>query len=157
MTEPKANPFKNLLDSRRQPTDAPEPATPQTPTDGAAQSLSDDPISPRRKGEKAKRRNPEPAPPPATPPIADPPRSPKRGRPATGKRSNPGWIGRTYYIQQSTDQAIEAELLALKHEGRAIDKSQLVDALLMAWVQFRQGEKAELLLKAIEDINQGES
>lgn len=153
MTEPKANPFKNLLDSRRQPTDAPEPATPPTPTDGAAQSLNNDRISPRRKGEKAKRRNPEPAPPPATPLIADPPQSPKRGRPATGKRSNPNWVGRNYYIQQSTDQAIEAELLALKHEGRAIDKSQLVDALLRAWVQFRQGEKAELLLKAIERQN----
>ena len=150
MTEPKANPFKNLLDSRRQPTDAPETATPPTPTDGAAQSLSNDRISPRRKGEKAKRRNSEPAQQLEKTPITDPPRSPKRGRPATGKRSNPGWIGRTYYIQQSTDQAIEAELLALKHEGRAIDKSQLVDALLMAWVQFRQGEKAELLLKAIE-------
>jgi len=150
MTEPKPNPFKNLLDSRRQPTDAPEPATPPAPTDGAAQSLSNDRISPRRKGEKAKRRNSEPAQQPATPPITDQPRSPKRGRPATGKRSNPGWVGRNYYIQQSTDQAIEAELLALKHEGRAIDKSQLVDALLRAWVQFRQGEKAESLLKAIE-------
>jgi cytoskeletal protein RodZ len=150
MTEPKANPFKNLLDSRRQPTDAPESAPPTPPDDGAEPSPTSNRISPRRKGEKAKRRNSEPSPPPATPPIADPSPAKKRGRPATGKRSNPGWVGRTYYIQQTTDQAIEAELLALKHEGQAIDKSQLVDALLMAWVQFRQGEKAELLLRAIE-------
>lgn len=143
MTEPKINPFKILLTSRQSP-EPPAPETPTSPNDGAA------PISPRRKAEKPKSRKSSPVTPLDPTPTPDPSPPAKRGRPATGKRSNPGWIGRTYYIQQSTDQAIEAELLALRHGGHAIDKSQLVDALLMAWVQFRQGEKAELLLKAIE-------
>lgn len=70
----------------------------------------------------------------------------KRGRPATGKRSDPDWIGRTFYIQKGTDLDIEEELLKLKRQGIEIDKSELVDLLLAAWVKFRQGENIEILL-----------
>ncbi len=75
--------------------------------------------------------------------------APKRGRPATGKRSRPDWIGRTYYIQKSTDLCIESELLELKRRGEMMDKSELVNALLQAWVQWHQGADMEALLREI--------
>jgi hypothetical protein len=71
-----------------------------------------------------------------------PQESKKRGRPATGKRSNPDWIGRTYYIRKETDLDVESELLKLKREGIELDKSELVDFLLGEWVKSRQGNKA---------------
>ena len=73
----------------------------------------------------------------------------KRGRPATGKRSDPGWLGRTYYVRQATDLDVEEELLNLKRDGVEIDKSELVDSLLAAWVKWRNGEQANILLGKI--------
>ena len=75
-------------------------------------------------------------------PQKQPQEAKKRGRPATGKRSNPDWIGRTYYIRKETDLDVESELLKLKREGVEVDKSELVDFLLGEWVKSRQGEKA---------------
>ena len=46
----------------------------------------------------------------------------KRGRPAIGKRSDPKWIGRTYYIRKETDLDVEDELLRLKRRGIELDK-----------------------------------
>lgn len=66
----------------------------------------------------------------------------KRGRPATGKRSDPEWIGRTYYIRKETDLNIEGELYNLKRQGIEVDKSELVDFLLGEWVKSRIGKKA---------------
>ncbi len=76
----------------------------------------------------------------------------KRGRPATGKRSDPNWIGRTYYIRKETDLDIEAELLQLKRQGIELDKSELVDALLTGWLKWRQGENIHLYLSEISPI-----
>ena len=59
----------------------------------------------------------------------------KRGRPANGKRSDPNWFGRTFYIRKQTDDLLESALFKLKREGIELDKSQLVDALLNAWSQ----------------------
>ncbi|MBW4541591.1 MAG: hypothetical protein KME43_20960 [Myxacorys chilensis ATA2-1-KO14] len=72
-----------------------------------------------------------------------------RGRPATGKRSNDDWIGRTYYIQRETDLDIEDELLKLKRQGIEVDKSELVDLLLSAWVKWQQGENIEIQISEI--------
>lgn len=72
-----------------------------------------------------------------------------RGRPATGKRSNEDWIGRTYYIQRETDLDIEDELLKLRRQGHEVDKSELVDLLLSAWVKWRQGENMESQISEI--------
>lgn len=72
-----------------------------------------------------------------------------RGRPATGKRSNDDWIGRTYYIQRDTDLDIEDELLKLKRQGIEVDKSELVDLLLSAWVKWQQGENIEIQISEI--------
>ena len=81
--------------------------------------------------------------PEVTPPTEEQPKeSKKRGRPATGKRSNPDWIGRTYYIRKETDLDVESELLKLKREGVELDKSELVDFLLSEWVKSCQGDKA---------------
>lgn len=73
----------------------------------------------------------------------------RRGRPANGKRSDPNWIGRTYYVQTETDLDVEEQLLKLKREGKELDKSELVNALLGAWVKWRQGEDSELLIGEI--------
>jgi len=74
-----------------------------------------------------------------------PPAAParKRGRPATGKRSDDAWIGRTFYIKRETDLDVEQELLRLKRQGIEVDKSELVDLLLAAWVKWQQGENLE--------------
>ncbi len=73
----------------------------------------------------------------------------KRGRPATGKRSDPDWIGRTYYIRKETDLDIEDELIKLKRAGINLDKSSLVDFLLAAWVKWRKGENIEIQMSEI--------
>lgn len=73
----------------------------------------------------------------------------KRGRPATGKRSDPEWIGRTYYIRRETDLDVEDELLKLKRSGVELDKSELVDALLTIYVKWRKGENIENQLDEI--------
>lgn len=82
-------------------------------------------------------------------PKSTPPDTKRRGRPATGKRSDPNWIGRTYYIRKETDLNIEDELLQLKRQGIELDKSELVEELLNAWVKWRQGEDSEILLSEI--------
>ena len=80
----------------------------------------------------------------------------KRGRPATGKRSDDAWIGRTFYIQKETDLDIEDELLKLKRQGIELDKSELVDKILAAWLQWRQGENSEFLLSEISPRRKSE-
>jgi hypothetical protein len=54
-----------------------------------------------------------------------------------GTRSDPDWISRSYFVRVTTDQQIEQELLRLKLAGVAIDKSDLVDALLTAWLKWQ--------------------
>jgi len=75
--------------------------------------------------------------------------SKKRGRPATGKRSDPDWIGRTYYIRKETDFDVEDELVKLKRAGINLDKSELVDFLLAAWVKWRKGENIDTHISEI--------
>ena len=76
----------------------------------------------------------------------------KRGTPATGKRSDDNWIGRTYYVRRETDLDIEDELLKFKRSGIDIDKSELVDQLLSAWVKWQKGENIEIQLSNISPI-----
>ena len=80
-----------------------------------------------------------------SPPTIVPPQK-KRGRPATGKRSDEAWIGRTYYVQRETDLDVEDYLLKLKRQGIEIDKSELVDFMLAAWTKWQQGENIDILL-----------
>ena len=96
---------------------------------------------------------------PALLPIQNPtpPEPKKRGRPATGKRSDNAWIGRTFYIQRETDLDAETELLSLKRQGIELDKSELVDQLLSAWVQWRKGENIDSLLPGISPIQKSKN
>ena len=73
----------------------------------------------------------------------------KRGRPATGKRSDPNWIGRTFYIRKETDLDIEDELIKLKRAGINLDKSSLVDFLLDAWLKWRKGDNIDFYISEI--------
>lgn len=113
------SPFKKLFENRESPVVEPKAVEAPAP-------IEQPKTSPQ----------PEKAPPQ--------PQSPrKRGRPATGKRSDDAWIGRTFYVQRENDFDVEDELLKLKRQGVEIDKSELVDALLAAWVKWRQGENIE--------------
>lgn len=80
-----------------------------------------------------------PAPPPtlgvpAPEPVAvtDPPR---RGRPPTGKRSNPDFEQVTAYIRRDTNLQTK---IALLQEGDTRDFSDLVEELLQAWLIKRR-------------------
>ncbi len=124
----KDNPFRKAIASR-QPTEASEP-----------ESVLDIESAPL----------PVTQPTPVQAPISLEPK--KRGRPATGKRSDNAWIGRTFYIQRETDIDTEGELLNLRRQGVELDKSELVDKLLSAWVQWRNGENLDKLLSEISPI-----
>ena len=112
MSNPKPSPFKKLFETKE---------SPEQPLEATFESNVT--------------QTPTPL---ATAPIQEEPR--KRGRPATGKRSDDAWIGRTYYVKRSTDLDVEEELLKLKRRGVEIDKSELVDFLMSVWVKWQQGE-----------------
>jgi hypothetical protein len=116
----KPSPFKKLFETKEEPQIEPEQLT---------QATTDSNVTPT------------PTPPPPAP-TQEKPR--KRGRPATGKRSDDAWIGRTYYVKRSTDLDVEEELLKLKRRGVEIDKSELVDFLMAVWVKWQQGENVDL-------------
>ncbi|MTF40396.1 hypothetical protein [Cyanobacterium aponinum] len=76
----------------------------------------------------------------------------KKGRPSTGKRSNPDWIGRTYYVKKEVDFDVADQLLQLKRQGIDLDKSDLVNFLLGEWVKSQQGENATFRIGEILDV-----
>jgi hypothetical protein len=90
-----------------------------------------------------------------TPAPAGKAKAKKRGRPATGKRSDEGWINRAFYVQESTDIDLEDEINKLRREGVKMDKSDLVDACLVAWLKWRKGEQADLCLGDISPRRKG--
>jgi len=71
------------------------------------------------------------------------------------KRQDPDWLTRTYYVKKSTDLEVEDELLALRREGVELDKSDLVDALLAAWVAYRRGMAPDQALEQVSPKRQG--
>lgn len=73
----------------------------------------------------------------------------KRGRPATGKRSDRHWYGRTFYVRKNTDIIVEDALYQLKRRGVDLDKSDMADALLMAWGAVYLGEQDDFLISDI--------
>ena len=125
----KENPFKKAITSHKQTTESVAPEV--APTDEKAEPMQETPV--------------------AAPPASQlaPPTERKRGRPATGKRSNDAWIGRTYYVRRETDLDVEDALLRLKRQGIEVDKSELVDLLLGAWVKWQQGENIEIYISEI--------
>lgn len=129
----KDNPFRKAIASRQQT----EPSEPEAVLNVESASV------------------PFTQPPPVQASISLEPK--KRGRPATGKRSDDAWIGRTFYIQRETDINTEGELLNLRRQGVELDKSELVDKLLSAWVQWRNGENLDKLLSEISPIQKSKS
>jgi hypothetical protein len=89
---------------------------------------------------------------PAIPVEQSEPVQRKMGRPATGKRSNKEWVGRTYYVRDTTDFDVTEELLVRKRQGQEIDKSELVDMLLTAWVAWQRGGDLEICLSEVSPI-----
>ncbi len=85
---------------------------------------------------------------PKTKTILDPDKKRGRGRPSNGKRSNRGWISRTFYIRKATDDRLQQAIFSLRRSGIEVDKSQLADALLNAWAAVELGE--------VEDFHIGE-
>ena len=63
------------------------------------------------------------------------------GRPRNGKRSNPEWVGRTFYVKSETDLTLGIAIATLKAQGVQLDKSDLVEMLLSEWLEMRPGEK----------------
>jgi len=118
----KPSPFKKLFETKEEPQIEPEQLTEATTDSNVTQT------------------------PTPTPPVPTQNEPRKRGRPATGKRSDDSWIGRTYYVKRSTDLDVEEELLKLKRRGVEIDKSELVDFLMAVWVKWQQGENIDLLI-----------
>jgi hypothetical protein len=125
-----ANMFKKLAQNRQKSTEAKAETKPQEETTPSVTAIP------------PKQNQPE---------VEIPPEllNKKRGRPATGKRSDPDWIGRTYYIRKENDFDIEDELVKLKRAGINLDKSELVDFLLAAWVKWRKGENIDIQLSEI--------
>ena len=142
-----ANMFKKLAQNRQKSL----PAKPEVETELETKSVPKSKPSKETKAKTktpAKKTTPKPTPEEKPPEPEVTPEEPtkKRGRPATGKRSDPDWIGRTYYIRKETDFDVEDELVKLKRAGINLDKSELVDFLLAAWVQWRNGENIGIQL-----------
>ncbi len=120
----KENPFKKAIASHKQSVES--VADEIAPTDEKLELMQETSIAAQ----------------PASP--STPPTERKRGRPKTGKRSDDSWIGRTYYVRRETDLDVEDALLRLKRQGIEVDKSELVDLLLGAWVKWQQGENIDI-------------
>jgi hypothetical protein len=56
----------------------------------------------------------------------------KLGRPATGKKNDPDYVGFTTYIRKETHRAVKIGLL---QEGEGRELSELVEELLSNWVK----------------------
>ena len=125
----KENPFKKAIASHKQTTESVAPEV--APTDEKAEPMQETPVAAQPASQHA------------------PPTPKKRGRPATGKRSDDSWIGRTYYVKRETDLDVEDALLRLKRQGIEVDKSELVDLLLGAWVKWQQGENIDIHISEI--------
>ena len=143
-----ADMFKKLAQNRQKST----PAKAESKSEEVTKPIpkSEPPKKTKTKAKtktQAKKTPPEEKPP--EPEITPSESTKKRGRPATGKRSDPDWIGRTYYIRKETDFDIEDELIKLKRAGINLDKSELVDFLLAAWVKWRKGENIDFYISEI--------
>lgn len=141
-----ADMFKKLAQNRQKST----PAQPEEETKSIPKSKPSKETKAKTKT-AAKKTTFKPTPEEKPPETEITPEEPakKRGRPATGKRSDPDWIGRTYYIRKETDFDVEDELVKLKRAGINLDKSELVDFLLAAWVRWRNGENIDIQMSEI--------
>jgi hypothetical protein len=54
-----------------------------------------------------------------------------------GKRSNPGWKNKGFLIQVSTSNRLDMAIAKAKIGGEEIDQSELIDQLLIDWLDSR--------------------
>jgi hypothetical protein len=66
------------------------------------------------------------------PPATEPPAEKGRGRPATGKRSNPEWKLYSHFLKRQTQRAAVARLQA---EDNGRDLSDVLQELLEKWLK----------------------
>ena len=79
---------------------------------------------------------PEPPPPPAAPELPEK----GRGRPATGKRSNPEYKLYAHYLKKRTLRQVTARLAALHADNdHPPDLSDLMQELLEGWLEKQSG------------------
>jgi hypothetical protein len=84
-----------------------------------------------RSSEETPEIAPEEQPPPKTAPPARPPAPKGRGRPATGKRSDPDYESTTVFLRKDTKTAAARLLIGEKHQ----DLSDVLEKLLSGWVR----------------------
>lgn len=82
----------------------------------------------------------------AAPPPSEPAK--KKGR-SEGKRSDPEWVMRSFFVRKQTDVKVKQALLALEARGIELDKSDLTEALLDAWLHWLDGGDIEALLNEV--------
>ena len=153
----KSNPFKAMVQARTK-TDAETDSVPKPEEKTPNKQVIESPLPldlPAELESEKKVELKKTTKPTSEKPSAQPKKR-GRGRPATGKRSDPGWIGRTYYVREETDIDIELELAMLRRQGVDMDKSELVDSLLSIWVKWRQGENSNILLGEISPMRNTE-
>ena len=62
-----------------------------------------------------------------------------------GKRSDPDWVRRAFYVRANTDSSLDITISMLKAQGINIDKSQLTDELLSEWLRQEPDEQRNWL------------
>lgn len=69
----------------------------------------------------------------------DPPAKPaSTGHRTGGKRSDPAWVMRSFFLRKDTDQAVKKAILELESQGITYDKSELMEDLLTGWLAWHQ-------------------
>jgi hypothetical protein len=76
----------------------------------------------------------------------------KGGRPKGGKREDPDWVARSFFLQTATDNGIEDLVILSKRAGTLIDKSDVANTVLSAYVKFRIDGNTETFLESIASI-----
>ena len=90
----------------------------------------------RRKPRDYQQAKPEPL-----PVVEAPSEAPKQARSSRGgKRSNPGWKNKGFLIQVSTSNRLDMAIAKAKIGGEEIDQSELIDQLLIDWLDSRSEE-----------------
>jgi len=64
--------------------------------------------------------------------------TPSTGHRTGGKRSDPAWVMRSFFLRKDTDQAVKKAILELESQGITYDKSELMEDLLTGWLTWYQ-------------------
>lgn len=110
--------------------------------------MADNPLNRVRKAHKQQSK-PEPTdtPAPQNNPGDRAAERAKPGRKPTGKRSDPNWAMRSFFIRKETDTKVKQAILELELAGVEYDKSLLMEDLLDAWLRWRDGEDFDKIMR----------